>query len=430
MRSLQDFIDFASRLTNYELRSPPPRGNARERHRFNLASMRFLCERLAHPQSHPRHRVLVAGTHGKGSVCHWLDAILRGGGLRTGRYLSPHLVHLCERVRVDGEPLSEAAWVAAARQVIPGFEAAVSAGLHPTFFDLVTSLCFVAHREAAVDAAVLEVGLGGRLDSTNIVDPTVSVITEIDRDHTEILGNDLVAIAREKAGILRPGVPLLAQIGVPVAREAIVARAQEVGARPVVLLEPEAALQLQLPSPGAHQQRNAALALAVARQLGLAPTATQLAQSLQEAGPVPGRGQPVRAPDGQSWLLDGGHTAGAVEALVELLATTYRDREVSLVLGTAQDKDAVAICRRLRGAVTHLVVTPYDSPRATPAGALAQAARAAGFEAVEEATGVGDALHRARALAPPDPAGLRVVAGSFYLVGEILARRLLGELPA
>jgi dihydrofolate synthase/folylpolyglutamate synthase len=406
---------------------------------LGLDRMQRAVAMLGHPER--RAPVLhVAGTNGKGSTCALLEAICRASGLRTALYTSPHLQRFNERFRVDGAPASDDALLAAfetIRGAAPWTLDEPPVGL--TFFELVTLLAFVAFAEAKPDVMVVEVGLGGRLDATNVVEPLVACITPVDLDHAEYLGETRALIAGEKAGIIKSGKPLVSARQAPDAAEVIATAAARCDAplsvegRDFSLTECADGLvyrssnvtleKLRLGLRGPHQRGNAAVALRtleLAREAGLATTDEGLRRGLAEAR-WPGRYELIRhAPD---LYLDGAHNPHGARALAEALRRELDGRRLHLVMGLLADKSAPGILEPLLPLASTLTVTTPSSARALPAAELAlEAARlgkAARVEAHPEA-----ALEQA--LAGAATSDLVLVCGSLYLVGELRAA-LLGE---
>jgi dihydrofolate synthase/folylpolyglutamate synthase len=409
-----------------------------------LERVRALLERLGRPDL-AFDAVLVAGTNGKGSTVASLDAMLRAGGVRSGRFVSPHLTSPGERVTVDGTPLSDAAFEAAAEAVLPHVEA-----VGATFFEALTALACLRFAEAGVRTAVLEVGLGGRLDATNALAPVASAIAQVALDHQAVLGDTLTAIAREKAGVLRPGRPAWTSAEGE-ARAAIATQAARIGSRlrvlgvdaridevrglgwrglELALRRPSGeTLRLRTPLAGRHQAANVALAALLAGELGVAPDAVARGAA---ATRWPGRAETVVRSGGGDLrvVLDGAHNPAAAHALAALLDET--GARPALVLGVARDKDVAGIAAELVPRASRVHVTRASlSPRALPPAELAARVRAAG--------GRVDGVHddpRAAFEAAVEHAGREgadvpvLVTGSLYLVGE-LRPWLLGEpLPA
>ncbi len=398
---------------------------------FGIDRMRSFAAGLGHPERSVA-LIHVAGTNGKGSVAAMVAAILRAAGLRTGLYTSPHLVRLGERVQVDGVALTDAEIMAYTRELMPLAERleAEKPDWGPSFFEFMTAMAFLQFARSGCDAAVIEVGLGGRLDATNIITPEVSVITSIGLDHCELLGHTLAAIAGEKAGIIKPGVPVV--MGrLPAEAEAVVrAVAAERGApltsvREVygddVVRYPRSALE------GDYQRFNAATATLVARaaaaRFGL--TGAHIAAGLAGVS-WPGRWQRMRLADGRLLVLDASHNPEGAEVLDGLLTrlvseTGQRPVVITGVLGTARARPLLAALGRHAKAI-HLV--------------RPQQARASTFEELDalvptEFFRTGGVLSRGTveelfpspgACAAGDSDDVLVVTGSIYLLGEVLAR--------
>lgn len=409
-----------------------------------------LLRRLGDP--HLRFRsVHIAGSNGKGSTAAYLAAALRFAGLRVGLFTSPHLQRYNERIRINEEPISDEALSALVERIRP--LAAGIAAVHgaPTEFEVGTALAFAHFAEQAVDVAVVETGLGGRLDATNVLDPLLAVITPITLDHTETLGSTLSAVAGEKAGIIKSGRPVVMAPQPPEAQEVLLTVAQREGAEPV-LVRPDG--QPMLPhrthrfTPvewsgeggtvrvtyadgpvatyrvrmlGGHQLENAAVAAAAARELVRAfPRLTDeaVAEALSSTT-VPGRLEVVRTDP--MVLLDGAHNPLGAERLAEALHQLFAGRPVTLVCGISKDKPARDIVARLAPAADRFIATEPSSTRlgCWPAAELVALAKAAGNNA---ARAVPDPLAAVQhALAVTDESGIVCVTGSLYLVGEVRA---------
>lgn len=394
--------------------------------RLELGRMRELARRLGDPQG--RYRcVLVGGTNGKGTTAAVLAAALREGGERVGLTTSPHLQHLRERVVVDGLAVAGEVLADSLARVRPHADR-----LEATFFEAVTAAAMLTFADAGVDSAVLEVGLGGRFDATNIVSPALSLVTGVALDHTSVLGGTLREIAAEKAGILRPGVP--AWTGAE--GEALVWLEREAEARGArirtlareVAMEvsdlgweglaltldlPAARTRLRTPLVGVHQARNVALAVVGAAELGVSPEAAARA-----AGATRWPGRLERLPAGDGWLvLDGAHNPESAAALAGALRI-LEGRVPVLVLGMSADKDVAAVADALAPVADRVIATrAASSPRAMAADRLAGAVP--GAVAVDR---LEEALARARVVA--GARGTVVVAGSLFLVGEVRALAL------
>jgi dihydrofolate synthase / folylpolyglutamate synthase len=400
--------------------------------------------RLLAAAGDPHHEfpsLLVGGTNGKGSAAATMASVLARSGLRTGLYTSPHLCTFRERIQVDGRPVTEEALLDAARVLWPAV-----AREAPSFFEATTAIGLLALARAGVEVAVLEVGLGGRLDATNVVTPAVSVLTNVALDHAQYLGDTPAAIAGEKAGIIKAGVPAVTAETAPEVAAVFRRRAAQVGA-PFHELLPEqirevrtglegtrftlasrewGRLELCTPLPGRYQAVNAALAV---EALGLLPPALRPAADAVVAGVAavrwPGRLQ-VERQDGVSWVFDAAHNPAAVAALVAGLAQLPLPRPVVLLLGIMGDKDWRRMLPPLFGAVDAAVLTvPGSAPperRWYPAAALA----AVPHPAAEVSADFGAALARARTLAARR-GGTVLVTGSFHTLGD--AMQLLGLAP-
>jgi dihydrofolate synthase/folylpolyglutamate synthase len=423
-------------LINLE-RSPDP-----GRVRLSLEPIRRLLARIGEPQR-GLHVLHVAGSKGKGSTALLAEALLRAAGLSTGTFTSPHLERWTERFRLDGEEVAGEALAAAVGALRPHVEALRSGPEPPSFFDVTTAAALRLFAEAGVDVAIIEVGLGGRLDSTNQVEPAVCCITSIELEHTDKLGSTLAAIAGEKAGIAKAGVPLVVGALEPEAARVVEARARELGC-PLFRLGHELELELldedlfgsrfrfrdgafrmelALATPGRHQVSNAALALACVRRLArVDDTALAKAASLAFASArLPARVEICsRAP----WIIvDGAHTAASARALAATLQRVPRRRS-HLVLSVSSGKDVAAICAALVPEADVVTVTRAEPIRSLDPKLVAEAVRAVGGRA--EVCVVPNphlALRAAReSLGPED---LLCVSGSFYLAG--IARRMLAD---
>ena len=359
------------------------------------------------------------------------ERALRTAGFRTGFYSSPHLLAFEERIRIDGVPISDDALARAVSAVRNA-----SAGLELTYFEFGTAMAFWAFRDAQVQTMVLETGLGGRLDSTNVVEPIATAITALGLDHTRILGSTLAEIAFEKAGILKPGVTCAVAKPLPEAASVLAARALTVGAtlwvegRDFALEEdvyrgPTSALTgVQVGLRGPHQRQNAAVALALLEiaaprlPLPLAPAALRAGILKAE---WPGRLQiltPSHAAAGVEVALDGAHNPPAAEALEQAVRSLWPGRAVTLVFGVLDDKELGPMLRTLLPLARRVILTSPPSPRARSPGTYLAEARSIfpGAEAIPEAS---RAIHQAIAEGPPGE--LVLVCGSLYLVAEGLA---------
>jgi dihydrofolate synthase/folylpolyglutamate synthase len=412
--------------------------------RLGLEPIRRLLERLGDPQRGLRV-IHIAGSKGKGSTALFAEAICRAAGERVGTFTSPHLERWTERFRIDGREVAGERLAAAVSQLQPHVDAlrAADRASAPTFFDATTAAALLLFAEARVDRAVLEVGLGGRLDSTNVVEPAVTCVTSIELEHTDKLGNSLAAIAREKAGILKPGVPCVAGDLPAPARAALVERAREVGSEVawlgsdfdvevrsagpdglvLELHDGPLAVAAKIPVLGAHQAANAALALACVRRSRLAAEADLSGAAARglAAAELPGRIEVVgRSP----WLLvDSAHTAVSALALARVLASLPR-RRTQLVLSISAGKDLSSILEALLPEADEVTLTRAEPVRSLAPEEVASAVRSAAPElALRVVPNPHLAVRAARALLAPDD--LLCVSGSVYLAG--IARRVLRE---
>lgn len=395
--------------------------------KFGIDRMRLLAAALGHPDR-AVPVIHIAGTNGKGSVGAMLDAILRAAGWRTGLYTSPHLVKLGERVQVNRRPLTEAEIIAYTEELRPIAARIGAAGDddHPSFFEFMTAMAFLQFQRAGADIALVEVGLGGRLDATNIVEPEVAVITSIGLDHTEQLGDRIELIAAEKAGIIKPGRPVVMGRVPPEAEAVIRARALELRAPLVAVAEifgAELAAYPQTNLEGDYQRWNAATAALVARLLpgkwGL--SAAIIAQGLQQVD-WPGRWQRVRL-GRRLMVLDASHNpegAAVLEMnLQKLVAETGRKPVVITgVLGTARARPLLEIIAR-HAAEIHLVVP--QQARACTHGDLAGLVPETFAGRVLAAT-VAGLFPQPGVCTAGGPDDVIVVTGSIYLLGEIMTR--------
>ncbi len=398
-------------------------GLERRRNKLGLDGTRALLAALGDP--HTRFRsVHVAGTNGKGSVCALVERVLREAGHRTGLFTSPHLVDFRERIRVAGRWADEA-WL----EGMLGRIEALPVGRDRTFFEIATALGFAWFAEQGVEWAVIEVGLGGRLDTTNVIAPEVAVVTRIALDHAEVLGDSIAAIAAEKAGILKRGVPAVIAVEDATAR-AVVERAARAAEAPVAPMpEPIAGAPLAfrtgawgevslVSEAGGYAARNAAAALAALEALaarGVSVPRAALLEGFRRAR-WPGRFEPCPAEPRLWW--DGAHNPDGAAALAARWAEAARPPVGTLVFAGSRDKDAAGMLAALAGLVPsrRLVATRTRSERALDPGPLAAAAAAAGWQA-RTAPGVPEAVRSALATAGDAPV---LLAGSLFAVGEAM----------
>jgi dihydrofolate synthase/folylpolyglutamate synthase len=402
-------------------------GNEVKSIKFGLEGIAALLSALGNPERSFRS-IHVAGTNGKGSTCAMIESGLRAAGARTGLYTSPHLVEPTERIQVAGRSVSKDDFARAFDVVHDAAEELVRAGTlehHTTYFETVTAMAFVLFRDTQVEIAVLETGLGGRLDATNVVVPELSVITPIDFDHETFLGSSIEAIAGEKAGILKPGVPAVIAAQRDEAMRVLSRRARELRSPLVLVEDPESAsidplgsdivineIRVRCPLAGAHQVWNAATAVTALLELGVPEE--QIQRGI-EATSWPGRLEYVsRSPD---IVLDGAHNPAGARALAEYIRTFCDARPVWLVYGAMRDKSVQEIMEVLFPLAAKVILTAPSQPRALRPEALRESLD---HPAVEIACDVAAAVERAHS-APAETAVF--ITGSLYLVGE--ARPLL-----
>jgi len=408
------------------------------RRKFELGEIRILAEALGSPHlKFPS--VLIAGTNGKGSTSATLASILQAAGYRTGLYTSPHLIRVNERIRIDRQDISDDDFAAYYFRVDDCARKLVADGRlkgSPSFFEAMTALAFVAFAEHRVDIAVLEVGMGGRLDATNIVEPLVSVITDISLDHTEWLGGTITEIAREKAGILRQDgvlvtLPQHPEANLVIGEAAVALNVRGVNAAEYIPVrgDENGAYSLQVlgerivtasPLSGAHQQRNVALAIATAIELcnqhGYELTAAQIADGIRSTR-WPGRLERFSKLGRADVLLDVAHNPAGAWALRSALSHLRpQPRTMTAVFGCLKDKPLAEMAQILFPLFDTVVLTEVPSPRTASLQDLQAAAEATGAP-VFTAPAPQEALVRASELTPFD--GLVVVTGSVYLVGEL-----------
>ena len=431
--------------------------------KFDLDHMRVLAEALAHPERRFAS-VLIAGTNGKGSTAATLASILQAAGHRTGLYTSPHLQRINERIQVSGEKISDPEFAEIHERVEKISSELVAQGKlphAPSFFETLTAMAFEYFASAGVEIAVLEVGMGGRLDATNIVDPCISVITDVALDHQQFLGNTIGEIAAEKAGIIRKNGVVVMLPQHPEANDVLGNIAMERNARavsaveyvpdvspagnaagakaPISLLPSSPWLkpctdtnpllrpyqltvlgkQISVASPliGRHQLRNTALAVAAAAELngcGFKVTASDIEQGIRETR-WPGRLQFI--PGSPRILLDVAHNPAGAWALRSALSTYFEDVPLTFVFGAMRDKAIAEMTQILFPLAERVIATRPDNPRAAEPAEIAELAARTGTEVICQPE-ISSALKRARSATPPN--GLIVVTGSIYLVGAVL----------
>jgi dihydrofolate synthase / folylpolyglutamate synthase len=410
--------------------------------KFGLDNIRAICEALGHPER-AWPSAVVAGTNGKGSVSAMLEAGLRAAGFRTGLYTSPHLVRLEERFAIDGTPVSTPDMTAAAatvRDAVAHLRSTGRLATEPTFFEVTTAMGFELFRRARATFVVLEVGLGGRFDATTAATPVAAAITTIDFDHERFLGYTIAAIAAEKAGVVKPGIPVVVGETKPEAVAAIERACAEQhaamipaasGVRSDIVATEDGAAVVRLSTPvrdygtlrlslrGGHQVRNAVVAVRLLEELdrlGFRIPAAAVAAAVTSAR-WPGRLDLLSDTAGRTVLCDAAHNPAGARALAEYLRQVY-PAGLPLVFGIMKDKDARGTLGPLLRSATHLVATEAHTGRAMAAGRLADEARRAGWHGpLDVEPEPSEALARAW-----DRAGTICAAGSIFLVGEVLAR--------
>jgi len=385
--------------------------------KFGLENITAIVERLGRPDRTFKS-VHVAGTNGKGSVTAMVDAALRAAGHRTARYTSPHLTDLSERFVIGGRPVAHdtlVCAVATVRDVVESLRFDGTLGVQPTFFEVTTAAAFELFRRAEVEIAVLEVGLGGRLDATNIVSPFVTAITSIALDHQLYLGSTLAEIAFEKAGIIKAGVPVVVGPVDPESLGVIARVANERGAA-LIRATPADAAPFTLGLYGDHQRANAGVAVRVLEQLtarGVGVPSDAVARGLADPE-WPGRLDQRRLPDGRELLLDAAHNPAGAAALATYLTAESQRRP--LVFAAMRDKDIDGMFRILLPAIGAAVMTRASNPRSADPGMLADSARriAPALPIAIEPSST-DALAAVWRMSPRI-----VVAGSIFLLGDVM----------
>jgi len=425
--------------------------------KFDLEHMRVLLAAMQHPERR-FPAVLIAGTNGKGSTAATLASILRASDLRVALYTSPHLARINERIQINSEQISDDDFALLHDLVDRTAERLVVEGdlpWHPSFFEMLTAMAFEYFARRKLDIAILEVGMGGRLDATNVIEPIISVITDISLDHQKFLGNTVAEIASEKAGIIRPGgivvtlpqqpqandvigrtildlgargvsavpfvppmSPVSAQYGVPGAQNKIIAR------YPLQVMDKE--ILVESPLIGRHQLRNVALAIATAEELGrkgFPVTAASIERGIRETR-WPGRFQVVPATDDKpEYIFDVAHNPAGAWALRSTLSASYEERSLTFIFGAMRDKAIGEMAEVLFPLADRVIVTRAENPRSAIPEQIREAASRTSAP-IEEAPDVAAAITLAGTHARSDQ--VVVITGSIYMVGE--AMRLLGVL--
>lgn len=386
--------------------------------KLGLRNTELLLEALDDPQR-AYTVVQIAGTNGKGSTAAMLDSICRAAGIKTGLYTSPHLVSITERIRISGSDITQedfARHAATVRAVAEDRVAAREIEALPTFFEHVTAIALVAFREAGVELAILETGLGGRLDSTTAAGASIVGITQIAMDHEEYLGPTLTSIASEKAAVIRPGVTAVIGAQSPEALEVLLKRCEAVGVQPSLDPGRDFAEKITLSLRGAHQIENASIAVRLAEALNISQAA--IIRGL-EATQHPGRLELIG-----SFLLDGAHNPAGAQALRDYL-DEFHHGPLTLIFGAMRDKKLDQLAEILFPIPDRLILTTVNNPRSATVETLASLAHRTVIKTASSA----EALRVAIAQTPKD--GLICVTGSLYLIGETRPMILkLTEQPA
>jgi dihydrofolate synthase/folylpolyglutamate synthase len=416
------------------------------RRKFSLNEVRILLAALGDPQRHIRS-LLVAGTNGKGSTAATLASILTASGVRAGLYTSPHLERVNERIRIDLTEIADDSFARLYFRVHDVAQKLVVEGRlpqHPSFFEILTAQALVYFAEEKVELAVLEVGMGGRLDATNAVDPLLSIITDISLDHTEWLGSTITAITREKAGILRRDGTLITLPQHPEANQVLGEAVADLGLRrvraeayiPFIGADTTTSnsvevmgteIEVTSPLTGAHQHRNVALAIAAAVELasshGFPITPTSVAEGVSQTR-WPGRLERIET-GGMQWILDVAHNPAGAWALRSGLSGLLTENHPRLlVFSCLRDKPFAEMAQILFPLFDQVIFAPIHSARATPMEEMEAAARVTGTS-ILSASSVHQGLQWAR---ERGHGGTVVVSGSVYLVGEVRPLLLSGGL--
>jgi dihydrofolate synthase/folylpolyglutamate synthase len=411
-----------------------------------LERMRFLMDLLGDPQR-TAPAVHITGTNGKGSTARLVSAVLSAGGVTTGTFTSPYLQSVTETWAFDGRPLSREDFADVMTELVPYFDHMEQVrGEGPTYFEIKTTVAFAAFAGRGVDAQVVEVGLGGRWDATNVLDAGVAVVTNVDIDHARFLGSDRLAIAAEKAGIISAGAVAVTGERDHGVLDVLRARCREVGAQlleigehfdveqdrvadggQLIDLRTPAGVyrDLFLPLHGAHQSLNAACGLTALEAFHGGPVAEDLVREGFGSVRSPGRLEVVERDP--LLVLDVAHNPHGVAALVRALPEAFSYRDLVLVVGILEDKDRAGMLPALVRGARAVIATAADDPHSVPADVLGKEAEDAGAAAVHVVPRVPDAVDRARDLAGADD--LILVAGSHYSVGEARTH-IVGPGPA
>ena len=431
--------DYLNTFTDYERME---RGVDYPEDLFDLRRIERLLDCVGNPHAGLKG-IHVAGTKGKGSTALFADAILRAHGLTTGLFTSPHLLIKEERIQVSGEALKPEEFLGWMNHLRPALVSLQGSPMPPTFFDIMTTIGLLHFRSRGVEAAILEVGLGGRLDSTNVFLPDVCILTRLGLDHTEKLGNTLALIAAEKAGIIKPSIPVIAHAQEPEARVVVEKRCLETGS-PISWLGEDVRIEaeedadpfdfsvrtpkrrypgLRLSVLGRHQQMNAAAAIAAAEVfMGQGKEGSLDPDLVREAlarTRLPGRIEVLS--DAPLMVVDGAHNSVAVEVLLATVRQGLRYEDLHVLFACSKDKDARAMLALIAPAAKRWTFTSFDFPRIEDPERLQEILEEVAPEAESRVTrSVADALDDTRRRSGSRDCIL--CTGSFYLVGEIFKK--------
>jgi dihydrofolate synthase / folylpolyglutamate synthase len=370
--------------------------------KLGLENVSRLLADLGNPHNDLRF-IHVAGTNGKGSVCAMVDSICRTSGIKVGLFTSPHLIQFNERIQVNGVPINDEAVVHGIQKI----RALIDEGRHPTFFEITTALAFDFFRSQDVNLVVLETGLGGRLDATNVVRPLVSVLTSIDLDHQNWLGNSLSQIASEKGGIIKAGVPVVSGPQFPEVRAALEQIAASRSA-PITFVD-RPLKETLIGLPGTHQQMNAAIAKMAIAKAEIRVTAEAVADGLAHVN-WPGRFQRI----GNRMVLDGAHNSAAIRRLIETWEECVEPKRASIIFGCLRDKDLESMIATLSPLAARFFLVPVRSQRSALPGEIARF--------VPKHIPATQCLSAVQALQLVHRFDDRtLVTGSLFLVGEVLS---------
>ncbi len=437
-RTFRSAVNYLNSLTNYE-RAPRSQYNANN---FGLARTTRLLTALGKPQKTFKS-VHIAGTKGKGSTAAMVSAMLRACGLRVGLYTSPHLLSIRERIVVDDVMIPESTFTKAVAKVAGiATKARVP---KPTYFEVLTAAAFQYFADEEVDIAVVETGLGGRLDSTNVIQPDVVGITSVSYDHTEQLGNTLTAIAREKAGIIKKGIPAVSAPQVPDVREALRQSAEEAGAElrfsdedvnfsyrfefsravgrhaRICLTTPNSRFEhLHVPLHGEHQAANCGLALTMLDVLKTRGFAIDDQKAMVGLSTVklPGRMHLIN--EQPRVLVDGAHNGASIDALMRAIGQNISYDSMIVIFACHKDKDIPGILKRLQLGADKIIFTTTGSPRSAEPAELAAAYSEYSGKMVQVAENLDEALRIAEAAISRED--LICITGSFYLVADAMRK--------